>query len=122
MVIRLQGFGVGVFGGNFHTHNTIPLPPGLDVVVFSNGSDWAKGWRYAVEAAQQVFRGLGSVLRADQFELVAAVADFQGQALFDQSQVLVELAAEVGEAACFKGFEGEAMRFYGCVQGLSIWP
>jgi len=80
------------------------------------------GLGFAVEAAQQVFRGLGSVLRADQFELVAAVADFQGQALFDQSQVLVELAAEVGEAACFKGFEGEAMRFYGCVQGLSIWP
>ena len=52
MVIRLQGFDRGVFGGNFHTHNMIPLPPGLDVVVFSNGSDWVKGWRNAVEAAK----------------------------------------------------------------------
>jgi hypothetical protein len=31
MVIRLQGFDRGVFGGNFHTHNTIHIPPGLDV-------------------------------------------------------------------------------------------
>lgn len=32
--------------------------------------------------------------------------------------MLVELAAEIGEATGFKGFEGETMRFYGCVQGL----
>ncbi|MDC6663091.1 hypothetical protein N4Q66_26590, partial [Leclercia adecarboxylata] len=54
----------------------------------------------------------------DQLELVAAVADFQFQALFDQAQMLVELAAEVGEAMGFKRFEGKAMWFYGCVQGL----
>ena len=54
LVIRLQGFDRGVFGGNFHTHNSLPLPPGLDVVVFSNGGDWVKGWRHALAAAKQV--------------------------------------------------------------------
>ena len=32
MIVRLQGFGKGVFGGNFHTHNTLYLPPGIDTV------------------------------------------------------------------------------------------
>jgi len=50
--------------------------------------------------------------------LIAAVADLDSQALFDQAQVLVELAAEIGEAVGIKGFKGEAMRFYGGVQGL----
>ena len=51
MIIRMQGFDRGIFGGNFHTHNALPLLPGLDVVVHSNGSDWVKGWRYAVKQA-----------------------------------------------------------------------
>jgi 2-oxoisovalerate dehydrogenase E1 component len=38
MLIRLQGFDRGVFGGNFHTHNSLHIPPGLDVVCYSNGS------------------------------------------------------------------------------------
>mmetsp|Transcript_57551 Transcript_57551/g.115552 ORF Transcript_57551/g.115552 Transcript_57551/m.115552 type:complete len:473 (-) Transcript_57551:149-1567(-) len=53
LVIRLQGFDRGVFGGNFHTHNALPLPPGLDVVVHSNGADWCRGFRHAVSAAKQ---------------------------------------------------------------------
>lgn len=46
---RLQGFGCGVFGGNYHTHNTLHMPPGLDVVCFSNGRDYANGFRHGVE-------------------------------------------------------------------------
>ena len=42
MVVRLQGFDKGVFGGNYHTHNMISTPPGLDVVCFSNGWDWVR--------------------------------------------------------------------------------
>jgi hypothetical protein len=61
--------------------------------------------------------GLSGFGSAHQFELVAAVANLDGQALFDQAQVLVELPAQVGEAASFKGFEDKTMRFYGCVQG-----
>jgi len=52
MIFRLQGFGRGVFGGNFHTHNMLNLPPGLDVVCYSNGPDWARGFRYALKQAQ----------------------------------------------------------------------
>ena len=52
MIVRLQGFDRGIFGGNFHTHNALPLLPGLDVVVHSNGADWVKGWRYAVRQAK----------------------------------------------------------------------
>lgn len=51
MVIRLQGFDKGVFGGNFHTHNCLHLPPGLDVVAFSNGADYVRGLRNAVAQA-----------------------------------------------------------------------
>ena len=52
MVIRLQGFDKGVFGGNFHTHNMLHTPPGIDVVCFSNGRDWVRGMRYAVRQAK----------------------------------------------------------------------
>ena len=43
MLVRLQGFDRGLFGGNFHTHNALHMPPGLDVVCYSNGQDYAKG-------------------------------------------------------------------------------
>jgi pyruvate/2-oxoglutarate/acetoin dehydrogenase E1 component len=52
MVIRLQGFDKGIFGGNYHTHNMISFPPGLDVVCFSNGADYVRGMRYAMEQAK----------------------------------------------------------------------
>jgi len=52
MIIRLQGFDKGVFGGNFHTHNQLYIPPGIDVVCYSNGYDYARGWRYAFEQAR----------------------------------------------------------------------
>jgi 2-oxoisovalerate dehydrogenase E1 component len=52
MVIRLQGFGRGVFGGNYHTHNMLHMPPGLDVVCYSNGRDYARGMRYALQQAR----------------------------------------------------------------------
>jgi 2-oxoisovalerate dehydrogenase E1 component len=52
MVIRLQGFDKGVFGGNFHTHNELHIPAGLDVVAYSNGEDYVKGLRYAMHQAR----------------------------------------------------------------------
>ena len=52
MVIRLQGFDRGVFGGNFHTSNMLPIPPGLDVLCFSNGYDWVRGFRMALDMAK----------------------------------------------------------------------
>jgi len=52
MLVRLQGFERGIFGGNFHTHNTLVIPPGLDVVCFSNGSDYVRGMRYALRQAK----------------------------------------------------------------------
>jgi len=53
MVIRLQGFDRGVFGGNFHTHNSLShIPPGMDLVCFSNGSDWVRGFKHALWQAK----------------------------------------------------------------------
>ena len=54
MLIRLQGFDKGLFGGNYHTHNSLPLPPGLDVVCYSNGTDYVRGLRYV---ARQIRAG-----------------------------------------------------------------
>ena len=31
----------GLFGGNFHTHNELRLPPGVDAICHSNGADYA---------------------------------------------------------------------------------
>lgn len=53
ILFRLQGFDRGVFGGNFHTHNSIYTPPGLDVVCYSNGEDYVKGIRYCFLQIQQ---------------------------------------------------------------------
>ena len=72
---------------------------------------------FAVQAAQQLFGCAGLASGADQFELVAAVAQLDAQALFDQAQVLIKLAAQVSEAASLKGFKDKAEWFYGCVQG-----
>ncbi len=52
MVVRLQGFGAGVFGGNMHTHTSLHLLPGVDVVCYSNGEDYARGFRNAVIQAK----------------------------------------------------------------------
>lgn len=53
MIVRIQGFDRGVFGGNFHTHNSIShIPPGVDVVCYSNGRDYARGFRNAIKQAQ----------------------------------------------------------------------
>ena len=46
LFIRLQGFDKGTFGGNFHTHNSLHIPPGLDVVCYSNGLDYVRGVKY----------------------------------------------------------------------------
>ena len=55
MVLRLQGFDEGVFGGHFHTANGPPIfgIPGLDVVCHSNGRDWARGFREALAIARR---------------------------------------------------------------------
>ncbi len=66
MVVRLQGFDKGVFGGNFHTHNMLHIPPGLDVVCFSNGRDYVRGMRYAARQA----RGGRLVMSVDSTDLL----------------------------------------------------
>jgi len=53
MIVRVQGFDRGVFGGNFHTHNMIShIPPGVDVLCYSNGQDYARGLRNAIIQAR----------------------------------------------------------------------
>lgn len=61
LMIRLQGFDKGTFGGNFHTHNTLHMPPGLDVVCYSNGTDYVRGMRYLLRQTAQAGRVCMSV-------------------------------------------------------------
>jgi hypothetical protein len=72
---------------------------------------------FPVEAAQKVFCRGGVLGFTNELELIAAIADLDAQALFDQAQVLVELSAQIGETASLKGLEEKTMWFYGCVQG-----
>jgi hypothetical protein len=51
LIMRIQGFDRGKFGGNFHTHNMITVPPGVDVVCYSNGGDYVRGMRYNLRQA-----------------------------------------------------------------------
>ena len=53
MVLRMQGFDEGVFGGHFHTANAPPVfgIPGLDVLAYSNGRDWTRGLRATLRHA-----------------------------------------------------------------------
>lgn len=53
VIFRLQGFDKGVFGGNHHTTNVLTLPPGLDVVCYSCGDDYVRGWRHLVQRARE---------------------------------------------------------------------
>jgi len=53
LLIRLQGFDKGTFGGNFHTHNSLHIPPGLDVVCYSNGLDYVRGNRHLLRQTGQ---------------------------------------------------------------------
>jgi len=53
MIVRMQGFDRGLFGGNFHTHNSLAhIPPGVDVVCYSNGQDYVRGFRHALWQAK----------------------------------------------------------------------
>jgi len=52
MIIRLQGFDRGLFGGNFHTSNVLNIPPGVDVLCYSNGEDYVRGFRNAILQAK----------------------------------------------------------------------
>jgi TPP-dependent pyruvate/acetoin dehydrogenase alpha subunit/pyruvate/2-oxoglutarate/acetoin dehydrogenase E1 component len=53
MIIRMQGFDRGLFGGNFHTHNSLSqIPPGVDVICYSNGEDYVRGFRHALWQAK----------------------------------------------------------------------
>eukprot|EP00043_Microstomoeca_roanoka_P019495 m.219769 g.219769 ORF g.219769 m.219769 type:complete len:815 (+) comp17004_c3_seq1:84-2528(+) len=53
ILYRLQGFDKGVFGGNHHTTNVLTLPPGLDVVCYSCGEDYVRGWRFLVKHVRE---------------------------------------------------------------------
>lgn len=77
MVVRLQGFDKGVFGGNYHTHNMVSTPPGLDVVCFSNGWDWVRGMRHAVRQARagRVVMVVDSTALLNERHLIDADAD-----------------------------------------------
>jgi deoxyxylulose-5-phosphate synthase len=61
LYIRLQGFDKGTFGGNYHTHNSLHIPPGLDVVCYSNGLDYVRGVRYLLRQTAQAGRVCMSV-------------------------------------------------------------
>ena len=52
LLIRLQGFGNGTFGGNMHTHNMIHHAPGLDIVCNSNGADYIRSHRFLMNQVQ----------------------------------------------------------------------
>jgi len=63
--------------------------------------------RLLVELMQQASRPDHGPLGADDLEGVAAVADLDVEALLDLAEVLVEGAAEIGQAVGVVGLEGE---------------
>jgi 2-oxoisovalerate dehydrogenase E1 component len=108
MLIRLQGFGNGVFGGNYHTHNSLSMPPGIDVVCYSNGSDYVRGMRFALQqaAAGRVVMTVDStnllnmrhVVGLDDAWKTAYPADVSDMLTFDH--VIMHNDGGEGESAC----------------------
>jgi hypothetical protein len=70
LMIRLQGFDKGTFGGNFHTHNMLNIPPGLDVVCYSNGLDYVRGMRYLMRQTSQQQGGARVCMSVDCTDLL----------------------------------------------------
>ncbi len=60
-----------------------------------------------VERAKHLFARLGRPFVADDAEQVAAMVDLDAEAQLDLADVLVERAAEIGEAVVILGVEGE---------------
>src|SRR5690606_35654830 len=75
----------------------------------------------AIELAQHRLGGAGDGRVANQLEMVAAVADFDAEALLDHAEVFIELAAETGEAPGVDGLDAEAMNSQGNVQISPFW-
>ena len=96
MVLRMQGFDEGVFGGHFHTANAPPVfgIPGLDVFAYSNGHDWARGLRAAVRHATNggVSMLLDSTALLARKHLIPAARDDGWQ--FEYPHSLGELSAD----------------------------
>jgi 2-oxoisovalerate dehydrogenase E1 component len=65
MLLRLQGFDKGIFGGNFHTHNMLTFLPGLEIFAFSNGYDYARGIRYLIRCVEEEKKVVMSVDSTD---------------------------------------------------------
>ncbi len=79
---------------------------------------------FAIQLTQYGFGRTGQGIVANQLEVVAAVADFDAEALFDQAEIFIELAAKAGEAAGVDRFDTEAMDMLGRVQNgplVAIW-
>lgn len=58
---------------------------------------------------------------AKQLELLAAIADVDSELALNQAQVLVVLAAHVGETGGFKAIQGKAVNRCRTVQE-GVWP
>lgn len=53
MVVRLQGFEPGMFGGDFQrTYYFLHSIPGIDILCYSNGLDFVRGFRNAIVQAK----------------------------------------------------------------------
>ncbi|MGB7389396.1 MAG: hypothetical protein WA929_17550, partial [Pseudomonas neustonica] len=64
---------------------------------------------FTVQLAQHGFGGAGDGFLANQLEVIAAIAHLNAEALLDQVEIVVELAAEGGKAPRIDGFDAKTM-------------
>ena len=79
-------------------------------------------YRHIEEGPNHVTTGFRSTRSSGYAETVATAGDFNIEAAFDLAEVLVKLAAEVGQTTIVDGFQDDVLRYKAGVQGLRKTP
>jgi len=79
-------------------------------------------YRHIEKGPNHVTAGFRSTRFSGYAETVATAGDFNIEAAFDLAEMLVKLAAEVGQTTIVDGFQDDVLRYKAGVQGLGKTP
>ena len=77
---------------------------------------------HAKQCAKDMAANFGGTRHTGYPEMISAACNFNIEAAFDLSQVLVELPAKIGETAVVSGLQDEFLGYLYGVQGWAVRP
>jgi hypothetical protein len=78
--------------------------------------------RHFEKGSKHITTGFCGTRFSGHLKTIATAGDFNIEATFDLAEVLVELAAEVGQTTVVDGFQDNVLRYKAGVQGLRKTP